>query len=488
MFDLKREFEKHQTGNDETVSSYQPTDAIDAFLTTCTALDYEREYEDNIQMLEKFHDVDITLTKFEMDVKNGSVNFETALSSLNDGLDGTGFTTSYLGLDETMCLESALLTVESGESWFVRIWNWIKQKIKGLYDWFMGLFKSNDAKLSQAEAAINKVPSPEELKNNVAKVKKGLEEKNKELIVEANKNLTSVMQTAKKIEKEMAENSESISDATKLMEDMQKELDLKLSNKYPVYWKNVKNIPGALIIADGGSKTIEEIGKHMGYVFNSLSDLNKLYRNIAFSNNTSSGFGFDSVKSGPIKKDSMLPEVKKITDYIKKLDNKSPYSEKYGIESSSKSGTYLTSFISAKNVDSISTMAFKLDEYGLPVIVEETFTSKKTYADDYVLETSAYKEAYDMGMDFKKTISKVREEKRQVSKNIRQNMEIVNKKINASNEGTMEKDAMDLFTKALKSSLGSMKYQIKHQVARTNYAILITRIYLEFMKANTVKL
>ena len=32
----------------------------------------------------------------------------------------------------------------------------------------------------------------------------------------------------------------------------------------------------------------------------------------------------------------MLPEVKKITDYIKKLDNKSPYSEKYGIESSSK--------------------------------------------------------------------------------------------------------------------------------------------------------
>ena len=352
----------------------------------------------------------------------------------------------------------------------------------------MGLFKSNDAKLSQAEAAIDKVPSPEELKNNVAKVKKGLEEKNKELIVEANKNLTTVMKTAKKIEKEMAENREVISDVTKIMEEMQKELDLKLSNKYPVYWKNVKNIPGALIIADGGSKTIEEIGKHMGYVFNSLSDLNKLYRNIAFSNNISSGFGFDSVKSGPIKKDSMLPEVKKITDYIKKLDNKSPYSEKYGIESSSKSGTYLTSFISAKNVDSISTMAFKLDEYGLPVIVEETFTSKKTYADDYVLETSAYKEAYDMGMDFKKTISKVREEKRQASKNIRQNMEIVNKKINASNEGTMEKDAMDLFTKALKSSLGSMKYEIKHHVSMTNLAILLTRVYLEFIKANTVKL
>jgi hypothetical protein len=42
MFDLKREFEKHQTGNDETVSLNQPMDAIDVFLTTCTALDYER--------------------------------------------------------------------------------------------------------------------------------------------------------------------------------------------------------------------------------------------------------------------------------------------------------------------------------------------------------------------------------------------------------------------------------------------------------------
>ena len=133
-------------------------------------------------------------------------------------------------------------------------------------------------------------------------------------------------------------------------------------------------------------------------------------------------------------------------------------------------------------------MAFKLDEDGLPVIVEETFTSKKTYTDDYVIETSVYKEVYEMGVDLKKGISRAREKKAQVVKNIRKNMEIVNGKINASNEGDMDKDAMNLFTKTLKSSLGSMKYQIKHQVARTNYAILITRIYLEFMKANTVKL
>ncbi len=483
MFDLKREFEKHQTGNDETVSLNQPMDAIDAFLTTCTALDYEREYEDNIQMLEKFHDIDITLTKFKMDVKNDSVNFETALSSLNDGLDGTGFTTSYLGLDETMCLESALLTVESGESWFVRIWEWIKQKIKGLYDWFMGLFKSNDAKLSQAEAAIDKVPSPEELKKNVSKVKKGLEEKNKELIVEANKNLTSVMQTAKKIEKEMAENSESISDATKLMEDMQKELDLKLSNKYPVYWKNVKHIPGALFLVEGTNEAFMKIGVHLDDVYKSLRDIHKLYNNIGFLKYLGSGYKFDSVK-----KDTMLPEVKKITDYIKKLDNKSPYSEKYGIESSSKSGTYLTSFISAKNVNSISTMAYKLDEYGLPVIVEETFTSKKTFADDYVLETSVYKEAYDMGIDLKKGISNAREEKTQVSKSIRENMEIFNKKINNIDKVITDKDAIDLFTKTLKSGLGSMKYEIKHQVASTNFIILVTRVYLEFIKVNTVKL
>ena len=347
----------------------------------------------------------------------------------------------------------------------------------------MGLFKSNDAKLSQAEAAIDKVPSPEELKKNVSKVKKGLEEKNKELIVEANKNLTSVMQTAKKIEKEMAENSESISDATKLMEDMQKELELKISNKYPVYWKNVKHIPGALFLVEGTNEAFMKITDHLDDVYKSLKDIHKLYNNIGFLKYLGSGYKFDSVK-----KDTMLPEVKKITDYIKKLDNKSPYSEKYGIESSSKSGTYLTSFISAKNVNSISTMAFKLDEYGLPVIVEETFTSKKTYADDYVLETSAYKEVYDMGIDVKKNISAARSQKAKGSKEIRKNMEIVNKKISTSNEGAMDKDAMDLYTKVLKSGLGVMKYEIKFHTAGTNTAILLTRVYLEFVKANTVKL
>ena len=483
MFDLKREFEEQLKNGTEIIDAYEPTDAIDVFLTTCTALDYERDYETNMQMLEKFHDVDITLTKFEMDVKNGSVDFESALSSLNDGLDGTGFTINDLGLEETMSLESAVLTVESGESWFVRLWNWIKQKIKGLYDWFMGFFKSDEVKLSQAEAAINKVPSPEELKNNVSKVKKGLEEKNKELIVDANKKLTSVMKTAKKIEKEIAENNESITNATKLMEEMQKELDLKLSNKYPVYWKNVKNIPGALLIVEGTKEAFVKIGEHMNGVFKSLIDLNDLYNNIGFLKYASGNFSLDS-----LKKDSMLPEVKKITDYTKKLDNKSPYSEKYGIEPSSKSGTYLTSFISAKNVNSISTMAFKLDEDGLPVIVEETFTSKKTYADDYALVTAAYKEAYDMGMDIKKSISEARKQKAQAAKSIRKNMEIFNKKINTPNEGAMDKDAMDLFTKVLKSGLGSMKYEIKYQVANTNFAILLTRVYIEFIKANTVKI
>ena len=482
MFDLKREFEEQQNNNNNVVN-FEPMDNVDIFLSTCTALDYERDYETNIQMLEKFHDVDLSLTKFEMDVKDGSVDFESALSNLNNGLVGTGFSLSDLGLEETMSLESAVLTVESGESWFVRLWNWIKQKIIGLYDWFMGLFKSNDVRLAQAEAAINKVPSPEELKNNVAKVKKGLEEENKELIVEANKKLTSVMKTAKKIEKEMAENDESITNATKLMEEMQKELDLKLSNKYPVYWRNVKHIPGALLIVEGTNDALLKIGKHLEDVFESLKDLHKLYNNIGFFHYIYNAPKFDS-----IKKDSMLPEIKKITDYVKKLDNKSPYSEKYGIETSSKSGTYLTSFISAKNVNSISTMAFKLDEDGLPVILEETFTSKKTYADDYVIETSVYKEAYDLGIDLKKGISNTREEKTQVSKRIRENMEIFNRKINNIDKVITDKDAIDLFTKALKSGLGSMKYEIKHQVASTNFIILVTRVYLEFIKANTVKL
>lgn len=483
MFDLKREFEQYQIDGEETDSLHYPMDEIDTFLTTCTALDYERDYETNIQMLEKFHDVDLSLTKFEMDIKNGSVDFETALSSLNDGLTGTGFTLNDLGLEETMSLESAVLTVESGESWYVRLWNWIKQKIKGLYDWFMGLFKSDEAKLTQAEAAIDSIPSPEELKNTVSKVKKGLKEKNKELLVEANKKLTPVMKTAKKIEKEMAENKEVVSNATKLMEEMQKELDLKLSNKYPVYWRNVKNIPGALFIVDNTKEASREMHKFSSKVFKSLVDLNELHHNIALLKHLSGSFSFDS-----IKKDSMLPEVKKITDYVKKLDNKSPYSEKYGIPNSSTSGTYLTSFISAKNANSISTMAFKIDEYGLPVTVEETFTSKKTYADDYVLETSTYKEAYESGFDVKENISEARRIKAYSAKSIRKSMEFFNKKINASNEGDMDKDAMDLYTKVLKSGLGVMKYEIKFHTSNVNTAILLTRVYLEFVKANSIKL
>ena len=69
-----------------------------------------------------------------------------------------------------------------------------------------------------------------------------------------------------------------------------------------------------------------------------------------------------------------------------------------------------------------------------------------------------------------------------------QNYKIVNKKINTPSERDMDKDTSDLFTKALKSSLGSMKYEIKYQVANTNLSILLTRVYLEFIKANTVKL
>ena len=67
-------------------------------------------------------------------------------------------------------------------------------------------------------------------------------------------------------------------------------------------------------------------------------------------------------------------------------------------------------------------------------------------------------------------------------------MEFFNKKINASNEGDMDKDAMDLYTKVLKSGLGVMKYEIKFHTSNVNTVILLTRVHLEFIKANTIKL
>lgn len=482
MFDLKKEFEEQLKNGIEVGGRLEPMNEIDTFLSTCTALDYVRDYETNIQMLEKFHNIDISLTKFGMDIKDGSVDFESALSSLNGGLEGTGFTIKDLGLEETMSLESAMLTVESGESWYVRLWKWIKEKINGLYEWFIGLFKSSDARLNQAEAAINKIPSPEKIKSDVAKVKKGFEEKNKELILEANKGLMDVMDIAEKINREIDENKVILDDAIKFMEELTKEAELKLNNNYPVYWKDVKNIPGAALITNSSRDFFSVLHKHEGKVFDALSTIHKLYGNVTFQR-------FANFDGKIITKDMLEPEVKKIIDYIKKLDNKSPYSDIFDIPDSNKNGTHLTTFIAGKNAETISTMAYKIDNDGVPSVIEETFKTKKSFSDDFKITTTVYKEAYSMGIDVKSEIVDARKQKAMMSKNLKETIKIYEKGLkDMETNGSLDRDAFSLYSSTLKSGLSSLRFEIKFLVARVNTAILLTRFFLAFIKANTVKL
>ena len=129
MFDMKKEFEKHQ--NDSTTITFETGNTIDNFLTNCTINDYERDFETNMKEFETLQNVDTVLNNFSREVKNGEVNYESALQDLSEGLVGTGISLDDLGLGVTIGHESAVLTVESANSWYVRLWNWVKAKNKG---------------------------------------------------------------------------------------------------------------------------------------------------------------------------------------------------------------------------------------------------------------------------------------------------------------------------------------------------------------------
>ena len=215
MFDLKREFEEQQNNNNNVVN-FEPMDNVDIFLSTCTALDYERDLLPNIKKLDMLQNVDISLAKFKMEIKDEAVNYESALKELNDDLTGTGFSLGDLGLGENINHESSILTVESADSWYMRLWEWIKQKIKGLYDWFMGFFDSEDSKLQQAIDALNKIPKPGKTLNDNAKF----------------------------------------------------------------YWKNIKGIPGAILFIYGINNYVEEMTIYFTYSINNIMDINKIYREI----------------------------------------------------------------------------------------------------------------------------------------------------------------------------------------------------------------
>ena len=68
MFDLKQQFEKHQ--NDSTTITFETGNPIDNFLTNCTINDYERDFDEFTKEMALFQNVNISLTKFSLDVKD----------------------------------------------------------------------------------------------------------------------------------------------------------------------------------------------------------------------------------------------------------------------------------------------------------------------------------------------------------------------------------------------------------------------------------
>ena len=248
MFDMKKEFEQYQ--NDSTTITFETGNVIDNFLTNCTINDYERDFESNMKEFETFQNVDIALNNFSREVKNSEVSYETALQDLSEGLVGTGISLDDLGLGESIGHESAVLTVEAADSWYVRLWNWIKAKIKGMYDWFMGLFDSNDAKLNQAEKALSEQTSKQDEHNRNKKYITNAIGKKDWIALEEVVGDEHIQKYPDliKLAKEALANKDNDNKLEKVTSDLKESSNNKNSDEQKVYWNNVKNIPGAGII------------------------------------------------------------------------------------------------------------------------------------------------------------------------------------------------------------------------------------------------
>ncbi len=247
MFNLREKFEQYE--NDSTAITFETGNPIDDFLTNCTINDYERDFETNMKEFETLQNVDMVLNNFSREVKNGEVNYESALLVLSEGLVGTGISLDDLGLGESIRHESAVLTVEAADSWYVRLWNWIKAKIKGMYDWFMSLFDSNDAKLSQAEKGIKKLLSDEDRYDTDKKIILDAISENdwktlEDLIDSSTKDFPDLI----KLAKEALANKNNDSKLEKVSSELKENSNNKNSSEQKVYWNNVKNIPSAGIL------------------------------------------------------------------------------------------------------------------------------------------------------------------------------------------------------------------------------------------------
>ena len=81
-----------------------------------------------------------------MDKIQNDLTTESAISDCNSYLKETlatiNLTPEYFGFEENITIESAVLTIESGDSIWKKMWEWIKEKVKQIKDWVVKVFKS----------------------------------------------------------------------------------------------------------------------------------------------------------------------------------------------------------------------------------------------------------------------------------------------------------------------------------------------------------
>ena len=157
FFDLKKE-EQFTTNQDDNVGSSEEVtfeyglNPVDDFLMDCDIADMGSNIEKMSNELVLLTKVDNGCARLEENLKNGLVTFESALNEFKDSIDGSGFTLESFGLnDENLTVESAVLTFESGESRLTKIWNWIKEKIQAIKNWFVKLWNTLFGKSKKLE-------------------------------------------------------------------------------------------------------------------------------------------------------------------------------------------------------------------------------------------------------------------------------------------------------------------------------------------------
>lgn len=81
-----------------------------------------------------------------MDKIQNDLTTESAISDCNSYLKETlatiNLTPEYFGFEENITIECAVLTIESGDSIWKKMWEWIKEKVKQIKDWVVKVFKS----------------------------------------------------------------------------------------------------------------------------------------------------------------------------------------------------------------------------------------------------------------------------------------------------------------------------------------------------------